>query len=455
MKFFSSASLLSLALLASSVTARWKATPGLTWDYLLGASYQVIEESDKDVVTINVSLAEKYASYFHNKGQRVVCYFSGGTTENRDDKEDYEKAGLVLKGGNDDGWGNNWLDVKNKAKLQPLIRRRLQKAYNSGCDAVEVDCLDIYHYRPEYTKEDTFVFAKWVAETAHEENISIGLKNLSSLVPRLEPYYDFAIVESCSAYTNECNYFKQFTDNNKAVFVVHYGNLGYKLSGSILNQLIREQSGKRFSCVISDHQYLRNHCTNYNCDTGAVIVGRSKSTTTTKKTTTTTKKTTTTTKKTTTTTKKTTTTTKKATSTSAPNTSGKCGPGIGSCVTGCCSKYGYCGTNSDYCGAGCQIGYGDCRCGNVSSNGKTINYGSCPSGYCCSQKGYCGTTISYCGNSCQSEFGTCRCGNITVSGKVYNYGKCSSGYCCSQKGYCGKTSSFCGANCQSSFGKCN
>ncbi|ORX58401.1 hypothetical protein BCR36DRAFT_277153, partial [Piromyces finnis] len=86
----------------------------------------------------------------------------------------------------------------------------------------------------------------------------------------------------------------------------------------------------------------------------------------------------------------------------------KCGKDIATCGTSCCSKYGYCGITEAYCGTGCQIGFGSCRCGLVNKNGKTVNFGKCPSGYCCSTKGYCGKTKSYCNAGyCQSSYGIC------------------------------------------------
>lgn len=230
------------------------------------------KKSNKDVVTFDLDYAEDVVSYLHANGQKAVCYFSGGTTEYRSDRQDYEDAGVVIHDDIDDGWGNYWLDVRMKDKLQPLIKKRFQRAYSYGCDAVEIDCIDIYQFRSEFTKEDSYVFAKWVAETGHEVNISVGLKNVSSLASRLEPYYDFAVVESCAGYTNECDRFKVFTDNSKAVFIVHYGNYGWDLSSSSkLATLIKEQSDRKFTCVISPHIYLRDHSINYNCNTGAVI----------------------------------------------------------------------------------------------------------------------------------------------------------------------------------------
>ncbi|OUM60360.1 glycoside hydrolase family 114 protein, partial [Piromyces sp. E2] len=219
MKFLLSVTLLASTLLANANAARWKPKPGLTWDYLLGGNPKTI---DKDVVTFDLEYAEKMVPVLHKKGQKAVCYFSGGTTEKgRPDDAEYRNSGLVIKG-KGDGWGNNLLDIKNKKKLQPLIRKRFKRAYKYGCDGVEVDVLGLYNHYPEkFTKEDSFVFAKWVAETGHEENISVGLKNLPSLAERLEPYFDFAIVESCVDY-NECKYYKTFTKKNKPVFIVQY-----------------------------------------------------------------------------------------------------------------------------------------------------------------------------------------------------------------------------------------
>ncbi|OUM57998.1 glycoside hydrolase family 114 protein, partial [Piromyces sp. E2] len=199
----------------------WKPQPGLTWDYLIGGNKNDIKNSDSDVVTIDLEYAEEMVPVLHKRGQKAICYFAGGTTENnRPDKKDYKKSGLIIE--SNDGWGNQILDIKNKKKLQPLIRKRFQRAYNYGCDAVEVDTLDVHNYLPKkFNKQDTFEFAKWVAETGHEENISVGLKNLPSFAQKLQPYFDFAIVESCAEY-NECKYFKEFTKNNKAVFSVQY-----------------------------------------------------------------------------------------------------------------------------------------------------------------------------------------------------------------------------------------
>ncbi|OUM61200.1 carbohydrate-binding module family 18 protein [Piromyces sp. E2] len=390
MKFILSVTLLASTLLANA-EARWKPEQGLTWDYLLGGSPTDIEASNKDVVTLDLEYAEKTVPILHSRGQKAICYFSGGTTDGKTDKEDYENAGIIINDDDiTDGWGNKLLDIRKKDKLQPLIRKRFQRAVKYGCDAVEVDVLDVHNHSKIFTKNDSLTFAKWVAETGHEENISVGLKNLPSLAKKLEPYFDFAVVESCANY-NECHYFQAFTKKGKAVYTVHYkdheGHM-WTFSNNDLEILTAAHNDSGFTCVLANLD-LQSHSDNYNCITG-VRMGQGKKTTTT------------------TTTIKRKTTTKKSTPTSTGGSTDRCGKEFGiSCASGlCCSKYGWCGTTGDHCGTGCQKGYGKCL--TVSTNDRCGNGYVCPEGECCSKFGWCGTTNDHCLTGCQIQFGTCK-----------------------------------------------
>ncbi|OUM59467.1 carbohydrate-binding module family 18 protein, partial [Piromyces sp. E2] len=344
MKFFLSVALLASTLLSNVNADIWRPTPGLTWDYLLGGNEALIKGSKKDVVNFDLEKAEKIVPILHAKGQKAVCYFSGGRMQSsrKIDYNDFVKAGVAYK-------GTNYIDIRKKSQLQPLLRRRMERALHYGCDAVEVDNLGVFQYVDEIKQEDTVTFAKWVAETAHDVGISIGLKNVALFVKDLEPYFDFAIVESCAESVNVCNYYTEFTKNNKAVFIVHYGNRGWELSGSKLKTLIKEQGGRGYTCVWNVNQDLQDYSVNYDCDTGATINRGIKTVTSTKKNKTTT----------TTTTKRKTTTTKQSTpSSSTGGSTGRCGGNYGSCASGlCCSQYGWCGTTDEHCGTGCQASF--------------------------------------------------------------------------------------------------
>ncbi|OUM56503.1 carbohydrate-binding module family 18 protein, partial [Piromyces sp. E2] len=149
-------------------------------------------------------------------------------------------------------------------------------------------------------------------------NISVGLKNVATISEKLQPYFDFAVVESCAE------------SPNVSVFIVHYGNRGWKLSGNKFKTLKKEQGGRKFTCVISNDQDLKGHTKNYNCDTGAEIKGKIK--------------------------------VKRSSSfTSTETNNVRCGEDYGECPEGqCCSKYGWCGITNEHCGIGCQKEFGEC-----------------------------------------------------------------------------------------------
>jgi len=300
MKFTLPITLLASAFLATNVEARWQphASDHLTWDYLLGASDSVIKSSEAQVVTIDLEAAERLVPYLHNKGQRAICYFSGGTFESSRtyDYQDYLNAGIKID--EKSPWGNYYIDIRKKSKLQPLIRKRMQRAHKYKCDAVEVDSLGVYGHIPDIiTKDDCYVFAKWVAETGHEEGISVGMKNLPALADKLSSTFDFVVNESCGMF-NECGYYKSFLSKNKAVFNIHYtSHRDYNAS-----KIRKNLTGYNFSCVIAHDNKLRTHNTNVDCVTGAKRGPGSKQkitpeSETVKKTTTVAKKTTTTIKK--------------------------------------------------------------------------------------------------------------------------------------------------------------
>jgi len=195
--------------------------------------------------------------------------------DRKSDYADYVKAGVALSG-RESRWGNEYIDIRKKNKLGPLIRNRMKRAVKYGCDGVEVDSLGVYTHVPDIiTKDDSLSFAKFVAEIGHNEGIAVGLKNVPSLAKSLASTFEFAVNESCAEY-NECINYTEFTRLNKPVFIVHYKERGNSLSGSSLKKLIEKQSGHRFTCVLSDNKKLQQSVTNYDCDTGAIRKGSSK-----------------------------------------------------------------------------------------------------------------------------------------------------------------------------------
>ena len=159
-----------------------------------------------------------------NQGRKVICYFSAGTYENwRSDAGRFPSSAL----GNNNGWpGEKWLDVRN-ATVRNIMRDRMVRAKNAGCDAIEPDNLDAYQNNSGFnlSAQNQLDFLYFLADTAHSLGISIGLKNTVDLIStgQLHKVFDWTLNEECYNY-NECDNLKGFIDEGKAVFIAEYND---------------------------------------------------------------------------------------------------------------------------------------------------------------------------------------------------------------------------------------
>ncbi len=191
-----------------------------TWQWQLSGklnkSYDV-KLYDVDLFDTNISTIEE----LHKSGKKVICYFSAGSFE--DWREDAGKFDNKILGKNLDGWeGEKWLDISSNT-VYSIMDKRLELAKNKGCDGVEPDNVDGYINDTGFnlTSLDQLSFNKFLATQAHKRDLSIGLKNDLDQVVELEPYFDFALNESCHEH-NECEKLTPFIKANKPVFNAEY-----------------------------------------------------------------------------------------------------------------------------------------------------------------------------------------------------------------------------------------
>eukprot|EP01134_Creolimax_fragrantissima_P005757 CFRG5757T1 len=179
---------------------------------------------DVDMESTNSDTIKELKSY----GHYVVCYIDVGTAESW--RSDYED---LLPYCSEDATyeDEKWLDLTQWKEFSSIMKTRFKSAQSKGCDGVETDNTDGYTYGDKCVPGETadslkpyaIEYAKWLADTAHDLEMSIGLKNTPDLIQTLIDNFDFGINESCLDY-NECDLYKQFKDNNKALFGVEYKN---------------------------------------------------------------------------------------------------------------------------------------------------------------------------------------------------------------------------------------
>ena len=206
-------------------TAVWQPIPGTSWQWQLtgtiDTSYDV-DMYDIDLFDVPPSVIDQ----LHQGGRIVICYFSAGSWEDwREDAGDFPTA--VIGSPLDDWPGEKWLDIRQIDQLSSIMQARLDLAITKQCDGVEPDNVDGYSNDSGFplTAADQLTYNIWLADQAHNRNLSIGLKNDLDQIITLEPHFDWALNEQCFQY-NECDLLLPFIQANKSIFGVEYEEEG-------------------------------------------------------------------------------------------------------------------------------------------------------------------------------------------------------------------------------------
>jgi hypothetical protein len=123
---------------------------GISWDILLntgGDTSSVEGVVDDNFQVIDIDLFDTSAQTIAGlkASKRVICYFSAGTREAwRSDASKFRNGdtGGAVGGGPNGDWPDEvWVDVTS-ANVRAIMRERIVKAAQAGCDAVDPDNVD-------------------------------------------------------------------------------------------------------------------------------------------------------------------------------------------------------------------------------------------------------------------------------------------------------------------------
>lgn len=204
---------------------------GATWQWQLKGSLNTeydVQVYDVDLFVTPVETIKE----LKQQGRKVICYFSAGSYEpNRPDSHQFDEA---VKGNQlQNWWREQWLDVRDD-NVRDIMATRIRTAASKGCDGVEPDNVDghIQDTGFSLSYSDLLDFNRFIARTAREQGLLVGLKNNISQVASLVDEYDFAVNESCYRY-KECTKLAPFYEANKAVLHVEYLSVDEVGSGKL------------------------------------------------------------------------------------------------------------------------------------------------------------------------------------------------------------------------------
>ncbi|AEV81254.1 hypothetical protein ACWT_0242 [Actinoplanes sp. SE50] len=199
---------------------RWVPAPGVTWQWQL--TVPVDPTVNATVYDIDGFLnGADLVSDLHRRGRRVVCYVEVGSAEEfRPDYLDWPRELL----GRPNGWpGERWLDIRDPARLRPVLAAQFDMCRAKGFDAIEPDLMDGYANDTGFpaSAADQLRFNRFVARLAHDRGLSVALKNDVEQAAELVGDFDFTVNEECAAFA-ECSRLTPFIRAGKAVLHAEY-----------------------------------------------------------------------------------------------------------------------------------------------------------------------------------------------------------------------------------------
>jgi hypothetical protein len=200
----------------------WRPPPCTRWQWQLTGTIDTTVDAEMFDIDL-FDAPQATIDTLHALGRVVICYLSAGTWESwRPDAGDFPPA--VLGNALDPPFNDErWLDIRQLGVLAPIMSARLDLAVGKSCDGVEPDNVDGYANDTGFplTAADQLAYDRWLATSAHQRGLSVGLKNDLDQIPDLLPVFDWALDEQCWEFS-ECGALAPFVAHGRAVFGVEY-----------------------------------------------------------------------------------------------------------------------------------------------------------------------------------------------------------------------------------------
>lgn len=193
---------------------------GLSWQWQITedvVTSHAVAVYDVDLFQLDPAVAETLL----DQDRLLICYFSAGSFEPWTDDADAFSEEVI--GRRLDGWPDErWLDTTSSA-VREIMEGRLDLAVEKGCHGVEPDNVTAHNNRTGFgiTALEQLDYNRFLADAAHQRDLSVALKNDVEQIPDLVDWFDFTVNEECADYA-ECGTLKPFVDADKAVLHAEY-----------------------------------------------------------------------------------------------------------------------------------------------------------------------------------------------------------------------------------------
>jgi hypothetical protein len=154
----------------------------------------------------------------------VVCSINAGYWDSQ--LPDADQFTPSMKG--NDVWsdaGRRWADIRNTG-VRRLMEARIAHAREIGCIGIDANYIELWYQDTGFyiSYGDQINFSRWLADTAHNYGLSIGLHSAPYQLSDLVGWYDFGIADNCLD-SGDCEAYTPFISAGKPVFDIEYNKM--------------------------------------------------------------------------------------------------------------------------------------------------------------------------------------------------------------------------------------
>ncbi|KAK2059831.1 endo alpha-1,4 polygalactosaminidase precursor [Colletotrichum caudatum] len=225
--------------------SQWK--PGVTFQIVL--HHPIKAESVADVVPAEAAVwdidlqhavdHDNIIPTLKSAGKIVICYFNGGAVQDWDQDLDAFPADVIGSPLNPPYTDERYLDIRD-TRVVDLMKRRLERAADIGCDGVDPDNIDAWAENGDdptgFGLAPSDYAAYIISLAAHAQTLTttssrpllLGQKNAPAIASDLSSVVDFAVLETClGTRTSDevepfCEEFRPYVEAGKPVFQIEY-----------------------------------------------------------------------------------------------------------------------------------------------------------------------------------------------------------------------------------------
>lgn len=211
-------------LAGAQASAYWSPPADVRWTFQNSPTGVPTDQGLSLAIVPLFSASKAQIEKLQNEGISAICTINAGYVWTTD--PDYDQFRVSMMGKL--VWSDNdphWIDIRNTG-VRALMQARMTLAKEIGCKGVVTTDMELWYNDTGFyiSYGDQLVYNRWLADTAHQIGLSIGMRNAFFQVTDLVGWYDFGLVEDC-LNSGDCETYIPFISAGKPVLDIEFNQM--------------------------------------------------------------------------------------------------------------------------------------------------------------------------------------------------------------------------------------